>query len=67
MVLGRHKVCLEDAFACFVKKLFGTGTNYCNGEGCSCVLHEVVKAFVPVEIIMSWLVAKIHFKVFLIY
>jgi len=26
---------------------------------------KVVRAFVPVEIIMSWLVAKIRFKVFL--
>ena len=43
------------------REVFETGTKF--GEGCSCVLHEVVKAFVPVEIIMSWLVAKIRFKV----
>ena len=49
------------------KFLTGQARNYCNGKGCSCVLHEVVRAFVPVEIIMSWLVAKIRFKVFLIY
>ena len=37
--------------ACFVKVALKQARNYCNGEGCSCVLHEVVRAFVPVEII----------------
>jgi hypothetical protein len=47
----------------FLKVALKQARNYCNGEGYSCVLHEVVIAFVPVKIIMSWLVVKIRFKV----